>query len=167
MGVRIALMVLGVFAVAWSWAALGMSGAAPGLIVIPVAISAVLVGWGWRAAGTVPARGRHVGKVVGLWSGIEVVALLVTANLLENLHRADLMMPLGALIVGFHFFPLARGIPVRLYHATGAGLVSAGLIGLMVPAAERPIVVGISAAIVLWGTALAVVLRARQAGATA
>jgi hypothetical protein len=100
---------------------------------------------------------------VGLWSTIEVVALLITANLLEKLHRPDLMMPCGAIIVGLHFFPLARGIPVRLYHATGAGLVIVGLAGLLLPATDRAIVVGMGAALVLWATALLIVLRAPQA----
>ena len=166
MGVRIALLVLALFAAAWAWAAIELSGAPSSLVVIPVAISLALLASGWRGSGLFPARGRHVGKVVGLWSTIEVAALLVTANVLEHLHRADLMMPLGAIIVGLHFFPLARGIPARLYHATGAGLVFAGLIGLLLPAAERPLVVGIGAALVLWATALVIVLRGRKAAAS-
>lgn len=165
MGVRIALLVLTLFAVAWSWAALQLSRAAPSLILIPIAISLALLAWGWRSSGLFPTRGQHVGKVVGLWSSIEVAALLVTANVLQNLHRGDLMLPLGAIIVGLHFFPLARGIPVRLYHATGAGFVFAGLVGLLLPAANRPIVVGIGAALILWATALVVVMRARQVAA--
>lgn len=166
MGVRIALLVLTGFASAWAWAALRFSDAAPGLIVIPLALSLGLLLFGWRGAGLVPARGAHVGKVVGLWSAIEVAALLVTANVLQSIQRGDLMLPIGAIIVGLHFFPLARGIPVRLYHATGAGLVCAGLAGLLLPAADRPMAVGMAAATVLWATALAVVLRTRHPAAT-
>ncbi len=124
---RIALVVLSIFAALWAWAAIRFSGGAAGLVVIPIAISLALLAFGWRGSGLVPSRGPHVGKVVGLWTGIEVAALVVTANVLEHSHRADLMMPLGAIIVGLHFFPLARGIPVRAYHATGAGLVAAGV----------------------------------------
>lgn len=163
MGVRVALLVLTAFAVAWAWAALKFSGAAPMLILVPIALSVGLLAWGWRGSGMFPSRGPHVGKVVGLWSSIEVVALLVTANLLENIHRGDLMLPIAAMIVGLHFFPLARSIPVRLYHATGAGLVFVGLVGLLLPARERPMVVGMGAALILWGTALVFVLRSRQA----
>lgn len=168
MGVRIALVVLNVFAALWAWVGLKLSGVAPGLTLIPFAVSLVVLALGWRGAGMVPAmRGSHVGKVVGLWSAIEVGALLTAANLLEHIHRPDLMLPIGATIVGLHFFPLARGIPVKLYHATGAGLVLVGLAGLIVPAAERAIMAGMGAALVLWGTALIIMLRAPQAAATA
>jgi hypothetical protein len=166
MGVRIALLVSTVFAAAWAWAALRLSGSAPGFIFIPIALSLALLALGWRGSGTFPSRGRHVGKVVGLWTTIEVVALLVTANVLQHLRRGDLMFPLGAIIVGLHFFPLARGIPVRFYHATGAGFVFAGLVGLILPAAERPMAVGMSAALILWATALMIVVRAKRAAAS-
>jgi len=162
MGVRIALVVLNVFAALWAWVGLRLSGVAPGLTLLPFVVSLALLAWGWRGAGMVPARGSHVGKVVGLWSAIEVAALLIAANVLQNIHRPDLMLPCGAMIVGLHFFPLARGIPVRLYHATGAGLLVAGVAGLLVPAVDRAIVAGMGAALVLWATALIIVLRAPQ-----
>jgi hypothetical protein len=163
MRVRPALVILTVFAAAWSWGGLWLSGAAPSLVIFPIATSLVLLAWGWRGSGVSQSRGPHVRKVVGLWSSVEVVALLVTANVLQNLHRADLMLPLGAIIVGLHFFPLARGIPVRIYYASGAGLVLAGAAGLIVPPAQRPMVAGMVAALTLWATALVIVLRARRA----
>ncbi|MEA3053632.1 MAG: hypothetical protein QOG72_2535 [Sphingomonadales bacterium] len=162
MGVRIILLVLTVFAAAWAWAALRLSGGAPGLAFLPIAVSLALLAWGWRGSPAFPSRGRHVGRVVWLWSSIEVAALLVTTNVLQNLGRGDLMFPLAAIIVGLHFFPLARAIPVRLYYATGAGFLVAGAAGLLVPPAERPMVVGMSAALTLWATALVVAQRARK-----
>jgi len=162
---RSAIIVLSVFAALWAWAAIRFSGGAAGLVVVPIAISLALAMLGWRGSGLFESRGAHVGKVVGLWSAIEVAALVAAANVLEHVHRPDLMMPVGAVIVGLHFFPLARGIPVRFYHATGAGLVIAGLVGLLLPAGERPLVVGLSAAIILWGTALLFVLWSRKAAA--
>lgn len=168
MGVRIPLAVLNVFAALWAWVGLRLAGVALDLTFVPFAVSLALLAWSWRAAGMVRAvRGSHVGKVVGLWSTIEVVALLIAANLLEHYHRPDLMLPIGATIVGLHFFPLARGIPVKIYHATAVGLVLVGLAGLIVPSADRPIVVGMGAALVLWATALIIILRAPQAVATA
>lgn len=165
MGVRIALVVT-VFAAAWSWAGLRLSDAPSGLILLPIALSLALLAWGLRGSGLFASRGPHVGRVVGLWSSIEVVALLVTANVLRDLHRDDLAFPLCAIIVGLHFFPLARGIPVRLYHGTGAGLVLAGVVGLILPASERPMAVGMTAALILWATAVLVALRAKQVAAT-
>lgn len=150
------------FASLWAWAAISLSGFAPGLIMIPIAISLALLASGWRGSLQFPSRGRHVGKVVALWSSIEIVALLVTANVVQALHRGELMLPLGAIIVGLHFFPLARNIPARLYHATGAGLVAVGLVGLALPSPQKAMVVGIGAALVLWATALMIVARARK-----
>ena len=165
MGVRIALLVLTIFATLWAWAAVWLSGATRSLILLPIALSTALLVAGWRGSGTFPARGPHVGKVVGLWSTIEILALIVTANALEYVHRADLMIPAAAIIVGLHFFPLARGIPVRLYLATGVGLVLAGILGLLLPPSARATIVGLGAALVLWATALVIVVRARRAAA--
>jgi hypothetical protein len=162
MGVRIALVVLTVFAALWAFAALRSSGAAPGLALVPAAVSLALLAAGWQGSNLFPAGGARVGRVVGLWSFIELAALLVAANVLEHMHRPDLMFPFGAIIVGLHFFPLALGIPVRLYLATGAGLVLAGLVGFAVPVAERPLIVGIGAAVTLWATAVVIVSRSRK-----
>lgn len=98
-----------------------------------------------------PSQGPHVRKLVGWWSAIEVVAIIGSANVLGHLHRSDLMFSSAAIIVGLHFFPLARGIPVRLYYAAGAGMVPAGLIALLLPPSERPLTVGMSAALVSVG----------------
>src|SRR4029079_14567844 len=76
-----------------------------------------------------------------------------------------LMLPAAAIIVGLHFFPLARGIPARLYFATGGGLLLAGIVGLVLPPNERAAIVGFGAALVLWATALAIVVRVRSAAA--
>jgi hypothetical protein len=162
---RIVLLVLTVFAAAWAWAALRVSGVASALSLLPVAVSFALLAAGWSGAGMAPSRGPHVGKVAGLWSAIEVVALVVAVNALQYFHRADLMFPVAAIIVGLHFLPMARGIPVKLYYATGCGFVLAGLVGLLLPPTGRAMVVGMSAALVLWATALVVVLRSREVAA--
>lgn len=159
---RAALLVLTILAPAWVWIGLRMSGAPIVLVAPAILFSLVLLVLCWRASGTVPPRGRHVGKVVRLWTTIEIVALVIVANLLEYVHRGDLLFPATAIIVGLHFFPLARGIPVRFYHVTGAGFVLTGLVAILLPAAERPIVVGLSAAAILWGTALVFIVRTRQ-----
>lgn len=162
---RIGLMVLAMFAALWAVAALQFYGGTPGLALLPIGLSLALIVYGWRGSAMVPSHGPHVGKLIALWSAVEAVAIIVTQIVLQNLHRSDLMVPFVAIIVGLHLFPLARGIPVRLYHATGAGLVLAGLIGLLLPAPERSIAVAISAALILWATVLIMVLSARRIAA--
>lgn len=162
---RIGLLVLTGLAAAWAILALVLSGAAAGLTLVPAALSIALLAFGWRPSGLVGSRGPHVGKVVGLWSAIEVAALVVMANALQYFHRGDLLFPGAAIIVGLHFFPLARGIPVRLYHWTGGGFVLVGIGGLLLPAAERPVVVALFAAAILWATALIIGLHARKLAA--
>ena len=111
---RIVLLVLTMFAAAWAWAALTVSGVAAGFALLPIAISLALLAAGWNGAGMVPSSGPHVGKVAGLWSGVEVIALIIAVNALQHFDRGDLMFPVAAIIVGLHFLPMARGIPVRL-----------------------------------------------------
>jgi hypothetical protein len=159
--VRIALLVLTVFAVVWASAAIWLSGASHGLILLALSVSLSLLAFGWESSGRVGTRGPQVGRVVGIWSTIEGLALFITANVLGNLQRADLMLPAGAIIVGLHFFPLARGMPARVYYATGSGLVLVGTVGLLLPQGSRPMIVGLGAALILWATALTIVLRTR------
>ncbi len=156
MGVRIGLIVLNMFAALWAYAALRVAGAGPVVSLLPVLVSLAIVALGWRRATLAPVRGPRVGRVVGIWTGIEFAALFVVANVLVNIHRPDLMLPLGAIIVGLHFIPLGHGIPVRLYYGTAAGLLVVGLIGLLLGDPLRSLVVGFGAAFVLWVTALAI-----------
>lgn len=159
---RIALLVLSFFAATWASAGLLVSGETPDLILIPIALSLALVFYGWRGQHTLRPRSANAGKILGLWSAVEGLALFVTAIVLQKLDRDDLMFPAMAMIVGLHFFPLARGIPAPSYYATGGALVFAGLIGFILPPAERAIVVGMCAALILWATSLRLILLSRQ-----
>jgi Ca2+/Na+ antiporter len=62
--------------------------------------------------------------------GIEGFAILLVKNILVNIHRDDLFIPCFALIVGLHFFPLAKVFKRKFdyYLATWTCLVA--LIGL-------------------------------------
>lgn len=159
---RVGLLVLTIFAAAWASAGLLFSGRTPGLILVPIAVSLTLLGFGWRRLGSARSAGTHVGKLVGLWSAVEGVAIFVAASVLANLHRSDLMFPAVAIIVGLHFLPLARGLPRTSYYATGAALVMTGLIALLLAAAQRPIVVGLCAALILWATAVQLIWHTRR-----
>lgn len=153
MGVRIAVAVLATFATAWIWIAIKLSGGDAALTLIAIAISGALLVRGWRAPPLELAGGSSPGRVVGLWSGVEVAGLLVAANALQHFGRNDLIFPVAAVIVGLHFLPIARGVRLPLYYATGAGFILAGLIALLSPVSLRPLIVGLSAGLVLWVTA--------------
>jgi hypothetical protein len=59
-----------------------------------------------------------------------------------------------------HFFPLARLFGVQLYSVTGFLCVVCALASFLIRDDElRPLLLGISIAMILWGSAIAVLLR--------
>ncbi len=149
-------IILSVFGAVWAILGLSLSSASPAMWLVPVAIGAILI---WvvvrRSRGLTPPplqEGKRIGKLVGFWSGIEGVAIFVSINLCANLGRPDLIMAATCLIVGLHFLPLARWLPVPLYYLSGALLSVLGLAGLFASALVSPPVVAFGAALVLWVT---------------
>jgi hypothetical protein len=159
---RTGMIVLAVFAAAWAILGILLAGSDTRAVVVPILMSIALIGWSWRWSGFATSRGPHVGKLVGLWSAIEGVAIIIVGNLLQHFHRPDLVIPAAVIIIGLHFFPLARGIPVRLYHATGAALLLLGLSALLLPAYERASITCFGAALILWSTVMLAVLQIRR-----
>ena len=155
------IWVLNIFAAAWGVAAVIIGRLPVWLAAIPVVVSLVVLFWASRQpppAGE-PVGGPHVGRIVGIWSAIEGVAMFLAANVLVNLHWPTAIMPVFAIIVGLHFAPLARGIPVRTYYATAGALVAVGLGALLLPGEERATVTGCAAALVLWASGILLVRR--------
>ncbi len=157
--------VVAIFAAAWAGAGLMVSGYPMAMIAIPVIISAGLLAWAYAMPATAETMGPRVRAIVARWSMVEGGAIVVVANILPRIHHADALFPAVAIIVGLHFLPLARAIPVPIYAATGFALILAGAGGILLPAAERPIAIGLAAAIILWATALHRLLAARRAAA--
>jgi len=102
---------------------------------------------------TAQARGPHVRKLVARWSIVEGVAIFMAIRVLQHIGRADAVFPVVAIIVGLHFVPLARGIPVRTYYLPAVGLPLVGLAALLVPEVNQPLAVGLCAAAILWTAA--------------
>lgn len=146
------IWVLNVFAAIWGAAGIIVGNAPVWLAVVPIAISAAALIWARRQpVGTGnPVNGDHIGRVISIATAIEGVAIFLVANVLINLHMETLLMPAIAIIVGLHFLPLARWIPVPLYSRTGAGLIAVGVTAACLPLGSRAIVTGITAAVVLW-----------------
>ena len=158
---RNALWVLCFFAAIWAVAGVLVDGAPTWWIGPPIVLSAAILIFALRRAGGRQESAPHVGRLIGIWSAVEGVAMFVAANVLVNLHLRQAIMPVFAIIVGLHFLPLARGIPARLYYATGAGLIVVGIAALMAPPWHLPLLVGGAAAAILWASAAASVLGAR------
>jgi hypothetical protein len=93
----------------------------------------------------------------------------VAANIVINLHRADLMLPAMALVVGLHFLPIARAASFRPFYLLGATLILAAMIGAIVSAPGGGAIAGMTAAMGLWIASILAVRRdwrAKQAGRT-
>lgn len=156
------------------WAAAAASGIRGGVAVAAVglaagALSVAAMVFAARAAATagrdrnraLPPRWNHG---VGVVNTAQVAAILLTVFALVNLDRPALLPAAICLIVGAHFFPLARLFDQRQYVWTGAGLTAVAVVGFAVSAAgvgmgATRAVVGLGAAAVLWGTSFHVAAR--------
>ena len=103
-------------------------------------------------------KARRVRRLVGLAILFEAVVIAAGVPWLGRAGRPDLIVCLVAMAVGLHFFPLARGLPMPKYYLTGLALLVAAGAGLVLPAADRVVLVAASGAAILWLTALSIVL---------
>jgi hypothetical protein len=101
---------------------------------------------------------RRIGRLVGLASFAEVVAIVMGVQVLARAGRPDLIVSLIAVVVGLHFLPLARWMPMPKYYVSGLALVIAACIGIVIPAEHRVLFVASTASAILWLTALSIVL---------
>lgn len=117
---------------------------------------------------TVSLEDAAVGKRIAMWFGIifgiEIV-LIALASILLSIFQVDrFIAPTIALIVGIHFFPLARLFRVAVYYLTGALLSVLALVALVALLFGLPIAgsspynwslfVGVGTTLVLWLTVL-------------
>jgi hypothetical protein len=100
---------------------------------------------------------RRKGLVVGLASFVEIAAIIGGIQWVARAGRPDLIVCVIAAVVGCHFIPLARWLPMPKYYFTGPALMAAAGAGVALPAEYRVVVVAGVAAAILWLTALAMV----------
>jgi len=145
------------------WGAVGVlgTGMAPLLVAVPVAISLVLLFWATRQvrAPISEEMQARIGRLVGIWSAVEGVAIFVGVTVCQNIGAPDAIAPVIAIIVGLHFLPLARGIPMPLYYASGAALIATGGCALLLSEPARMLFTGFGSAAILWVSCVALVLR--------
>lgn len=147
-----------IFAGAWWWAGVALSGQPTALGLVGPVISLVVIGVVrlFMRSGVAPdaAERKRAGRVLGWAVAFEAIAIVVAINVLRALHQEDLTLPAIAVIVGLHFLPLASGLRLRRYYISAAALVLLGGGSVFVDAAVRPLVVGAGSAAVLWLTCL-------------
>lgn len=160
-GVVVGLVLMAVFTTAWcantlgTWpGALGTSITAVGVIAaVWFVVTAVrLVRRRGRASTSMTAdeqrRQRRSGMAFGWVVTLEAVLVVVAANVLNSIGRPDLVLPAIALVVGLHFYPMARifARSIDTWLATALSAVGlAGLLVLLLTDADRDLVWGLVA----------------------
>jgi hypothetical protein len=154
--VKIGALIVSVFAVVWWVTAVWASGHGSVLMYgIPLVVSACVIVAAFRQPDEAISseERKRIGRLVMIASSVEGVAIGIAYNVLLNIGKVDFFVCAVAMIVGLHFVPLARWMPMRLYYATAASLLVLGVAGCwIVSADQRILAVGISAACMLWLT---------------
>lgn len=164
-------IVLAVFALVWAFAAGSGIAAVPVSVAVGVVAAAVTVGAvvtafrGTRGPVTRTVRlPEKWNRGVGLVNVAEVAAIFVVFAA-SNASGHPEFIPVGiCLVVGLHFFPLARLFDQGQYTWTAISLTAVSVVGLAVLAAGTSAetirtVVGLGAAVVLWASSFHVALR--------
>jgi hypothetical protein len=142
----------------------------PGAIVVAgLAVAAFRLarsaGAGFSSFGEAKAERARIRRVFGIVNAIQwllIVAAIVLANVLSIPERIAAMIEI---IVGVHFIPLGALFAARLYYATAAAMVLAGIASFMLQGGAAEAFAAGSAALILWVTAacvLAIVYRLRE-----
>lgn len=123
------------------------------LLALPVLIAAGVIGAAVRRLRSHPGgypRPDRIGRIIGWASAGEGIGIFLAVNVVINLGRPDLVLPVIALVVGLHFLPMAYAIPHRAFYVDGAALLLVSAIGFAVPQPAGTVVTGVAAALVLW-----------------
>ncbi|TNM67099.1 hypothetical protein FHN55_11260 [Streptomyces sp. NP160] len=160
-GVVVGLALMAVFTTAWSANTLGTWPGPLGTAVTAVGVlasawfvvSAVRLARvrGRASTAMTPQEQRwqrRSGTAFGWVFTAEAVLVVVAANVLGRIGRPDLVLPAIALVVGLHFYPMARIFQrsIDTWLATALSAVGlAGLLALLLTSADRDLVWGLVA----------------------
>lgn len=145
-GGALGLLVLGYFALAWTfW---GLSSGVPVGVSVPLEVVAVVgfaglvwaAGLMFRRAARIPVvpgsgareRGRAIGRRFGIVVAVEFVGLAVVALVLSAVGHPHLIPAMICLGVGVHFFPLIRLFRVPVYAVTGVAMCAVAALSAVV-----------------------------------
>ncbi|MEV5437774.1 hypothetical protein AB0K80_17425 [Streptomyces sp. NPDC052682] len=166
-------LVLSVFALVWAVAAASGTGSATDAVPVGIEAAAVLVTagaiyLGYRKGAAPSPRmvslPANWARGVGIVNTVELVAVFAVIAASNASGRPELI-PVGiALVVGLHFFPLARLYDQWQYRWTAALLTALSVVGLVLVVAGLAdesvrVVVGLGCAVVLWGSAYHLAVR--------
>ncbi|MFF8838836.1 DUF7010 family protein [Streptomyces sp. NPDC015130] len=164
-------IVLAVFGLVWALA--GGSGVTAGPVAVAVGVVAAAVAGGAVVVAFRGTRGpvhrlvrlpEKWNRGVGLVNGAELLAIFAVIAA-SNASGHPEFVPAGiCLVVGLHFFPLARLFDQPQYIWTAVSLTAVSLLGLAVLATGATAetvraVVGLGAALALWASSFHVALR--------
>lgn len=158
------------------WASIGIIGSNPlgapwflvisGIVTIVLLVAAIsLFGKSKNMSSNVTPNVREDWKTInrkfGLIFGLEGLAICIASIICNLIDRFELFFPIMAIMVGIHFFPLARLFKEKFYWGTGAALCILGIISFFLPIeaaynsasiVPRSIFIGFGSAITLWIT---------------
>jgi hypothetical protein len=161
-------IIMSVFAAIWWMAGVRASGY-PALLAygVPLVVTGLIVIISLRlrdsSEQSSAEESARRGRLIGIASGVEGLAILLAVNVLAYFGRSDYAAPVIAIIVGLHFVPLAQQLPAPLYWATAALLIALGVCGFIIRRTDqRLLIVCVGAACVLWLTCVAVLGRVRS-----
>jgi hypothetical protein len=158
------IMITSAFAAVWFTLGVSTMGStALPLIVVPVAVSGGIIATAARRQEVAsPAQRRWARKVVGWASAIEGVAILAANLALALTGHPEYSVCATLAVVGLHVFPIGYFLRTRAHYALGVALVALAVAGVgIADGATRALVVGVGAAVLLWGFGLAGLLRPR------
>ncbi len=148
--------VLNFFAAVWAIFGLSNANLSDWSLIIPPLMSGVIIVYAKRNLGTLPdvppTKARRIARLVARCSGAEGIAILIVVGVLNILGRPVLIFPAIGIIVGLHFFPLARYLPEHDYYMTGIVLVVLGLIAIIFPSLTTISTLTFGSALTLWLT---------------
>jgi hypothetical protein len=140
----------------WKGLALGL----PFLVFAAILLLALLV---VRLPGEGISPSERGGRAI-MWSTIgEGVGLFIAANVVNNMHHPEMLLPAMALVVGLHFFPIAYAESFRPLYVLGTTLLLASVIGFAMAPPKGGLFAGFAAAGALWLASLLAVVRDSQA----
>ncbi|MEK0315945.1 DUF7010 family protein [Cohnella sp. 56] len=106
---------------------------------------------------------KKLNKRFGMIGGLEGLAICVASIVCNSLDKFEFFFPIMAIIVGIHFFPLARLFREKFYNGTGVVLCVLGVITFFLPAdaavndvdlIATSVFIGCGSALTLWVTGL-------------